>query len=316
MHFVTPNTGPQATTLVVVLIFGGVVGIGMYAWYGLALSRLFPKLGSGASKGWIPVVNDAEIFTLGGVPAWSVVLYFIPVVNVYALILRIQATSRINAAFGRGGGMTSLAVILPPLWATILASSQPLSIAGRIAPTLATTLAPTATPPPRGPSAVEHHGPLSPYLSLGLGQEAPAVPALYALSPDDAAGTQGAGDDGSNTIVVDRRPKTPWRLGIDGVGEFPLMGPHVLLGRKPIGTIGVQALSIPDATRTVSKMHARLDRVGDEWVITDLNSTNGVIVIAEDGTERLLAVGESSPVPFSFILGKLAMSISTEEPAA
>ena len=64
-------------------------------------------------------------------------------------------------------------------------------------------------------------------------------------------------------------------------------------------------LRIHDTSRTLSKVHARLDLVNDEWIITDLNSTNGVIVVASDGTERLLVVGDAAPVPFSFILGKL-----------
>jgi len=63
-------------------------------------------------------------------------------------------------------------------------------------------------------------------------------------------------------------------------------------------------------------VHARLDLVEGEWVITDLNSTNGVIITASDGTERLLAVGEAAVVPFSFTLGRLAMAISFEEPSA
>ena len=115
---------------------------------------------------------------------------------------------------------------------------------------------------------------------------------------------------------MDRPLITPWRLTIEGVGEFPLASEHVLLGRKPSGTTETQALKIHDTTRTVSKMHARLDLVNDEWIITDLNSTNGVIVVAADGTERLLAVGGTAAVPFSFVLGKLAMSISFEDPSA
>ena len=61
MHLATPEAAAQTTTLVVVLVIGGIVAIGVYLWYGWALSRLFPKLGSEASKGWIPFVNDAEI---------------------------------------------------------------------------------------------------------------------------------------------------------------------------------------------------------------------------------------------------------------
>jgi hypothetical protein len=119
-------------------------------------------------------------------------------------------------------------------------------------------------------------------------------------------------DDDGETVVVDRRPRILWRLSVDGVGDFPLTGECVLLGRKPTSTNGNQALAIPDTTRTLSKLHARLDLVDGAWVITDLNSTNGVIIPAPDGTERLLTPGEAAAVSGTFILGKLAMSIGFE----
>ena len=153
------------------------------------------------------------------------------------------------------------------------------------------------------------------------GLQDPFTPKLLvaeAASVAVAANDEAVVDEGvdGETVLVDRVAPTPWRLNVEGMGEFPLTRQHVLLGRKPTGTIDTQALRIPDTTRTVSKVHARLDLVRDEWVITDLNSTNGVIVIASDGTERLLNVGEAAPVPFSFILGKLEMSISFESPPA
>lgn len=413
MHLATSEAAAQTTTLVVVLVIGGIVAIGVYLWYGWALSRLFPKLGSEASKGWIPFVNDAEIFVLGGAPAWSVALCFIPIVNIYALVMRVKAVSRINAVFGKGDGTTALAILVPPLWATMLAASQPLSVADRIFPTMAGqaaaggTRVPALVPPPTESGlglglgleatseaeaatdaeapvlqapAIGGLKPISPYLDLPSPSEgrvirptapAPApthpthptpivvarpwepaespvrldsaeaampftpsptpvvteVPAeltdppsppapvawLVASDEDPEVDSYDEGAEGE-TIVVDRRPTTPWHLSIEGLGEFPLTGNHVLLGRKPTSTSEAAALMIPDATRTISKVHARLDMVNDEWVITDLNSTNGVIVIESNGTERLLAVGEAAAVPLSFILGNLAMSISIESP--
>lgn len=141
--------------------------------------------------------------------------------------------------------------------------------------------------------------------------QAPALAANPVESDDDDDD-----DDDGETIVVDRRPKIVWRLKVDGVGEFPLTSEHVLLGRKPTASLGTQALAIPDTTRTLSKVHARLDLVDGEWVITDLNSTNGVITVAADATERLLAAGEAVKVERTFTLGKVTMSIAFEGPTA
>jgi len=133
-----------------------------------------------------------------------------------------------------------------------------------------------------------------------------------------AAADAGAndGEEDGETVFVDRRPKIVWRLRVEGAGEFPLLGEHVLLGRKPTTALGTQALTVPDTTRTISKVHARLDLVDGEWGITDLNSTNGVIIVSADGTERLLGSGESASVSGPFILGKVAMSIAFERPSA
>jgi pSer/pThr/pTyr-binding forkhead associated (FHA) protein len=60
-------------------------------------------------------------------------------------------------------------------------------------------------------------------------------------------------------------------------------------------------------------VHARLDLVDDEWTITDLNSTNGVLVVESDGTETLLDPGAAVRVRGRFILGKVGMSISFED---
>ncbi|MBW8762804.1 MAG: FHA domain-containing protein [Microbacterium sp.] len=101
------------------------IGLGVYVWYAFALSKLFPKLEQDAWKGWVPVLNEATILQIGGRPAWNVVFYFIPIVQLYGLYLKVLATHDINKRFGRGAGFTVLAVLLPPVWATLLAWGAP-----------------------------------------------------------------------------------------------------------------------------------------------------------------------------------------------
>ena len=94
--------------------------------------------------------------------------------------------------------------------------------------------------------------------------------------------------------------------------------PIVVLGRNPTSTeAGVAAIAVPDTTRTLSKTHARLDLVDGEWTVTDLNSTNGVIVVGPDDAENLITVGEATPLTARFVLGKVGMRVSFDsEPAA
>lgn len=110
-----------ATMLLIVGGLGLLIGIAIYVWYAFALSRLFPRIDGEGWKGWVPVLNEAEILARGGVPAWSVVFYFIPLVQLYGIYLKVVATHRINKRFGHGAGMTVLAILLPPVWATVLA---------------------------------------------------------------------------------------------------------------------------------------------------------------------------------------------------
>ncbi|MCU1409309.1 MAG: hypothetical protein JWR04_16 [Rhodoglobus sp.] len=120
----TPDYQGLATAIVVASLVPALVGLGLYLWYGFALSRLFPKLGAEGWKGWVPILNEIEILVRGGVPGWSVVFYFIPVVQLYGIYLKALAVHRINESFGRGAGFTVLGIFLPPLWATLLAGGR------------------------------------------------------------------------------------------------------------------------------------------------------------------------------------------------
>ena len=128
-------------------------------------------------------------------------------------------------------------------------------------------------------------------------------------APDDV--------DVDETIIVDRRPRIRSVLQVEAGPAIPLTADVVVLGRRPsTGEPGVQDLAVPDTTRTLSKVHARLQRDEGGWVITDLESTNGVVIVGDDGTETLLERGASAPASGRFILGKVAMSIHEEGASA
>ena len=166
----------------------------------------------------------------------------------------------------------------------------------------------SATPPTSAPAD----------LALPAETVAPTPPPAPAepdpdLDPLDAA---------AETIVVDRRvpsapdlptPAPSWVLVTDDGARHPLDAPVVVLGRRPAGDEpGVQYLAVPDTSRTLSKQHACLTRDGDDWTITDLDSTNGVFVERE-GVEQRLAAGETAVVTGRIVLGTVGAALEREE---
>ena len=513
-------TASDAQSAINVAVITSLVGffivIVYYVWYALALSKLFPKLGAESWRGWVPVLNEMEILVRGGVPGWSVVYYFIPVVSLYGLYLKATAVHRINEQLGRGIGMTVVGVLLPPVWASILGWGRTPAVAGvghkrvesmlgsadaatpsagtgplagqptafspppftpapasdasgyalpvppappsaptpppaafaappapaappipsasfaappappappapaappertvsdapaapsdagliqnpwapqaaapSAPPTVPAPLEPPpavtgATPPPAvepsapaaivstpptiaDPPVVPSDPPVIPVVAPPVGPEpvvepapepvavpepvaapepaeplavpepvaAPAEPLAApepvepqpAVAPEPAAAapvlvTAAAAsgpdlddeDDLDRTVVVDRRPVVPWTLHTDDGFSVALTASAVVLGRNPASAeAGVEAIAVPDTTRTLSKTHARLDLVDGEWTVTDLNSTNGVIVVGPDDAENLIAVGEATPLTARFVLGKVGMRVSFED---
>jgi len=355
------------------------LGVALYVWYAAALSRLFPKLGGAGWKGWVPIVNEVEILVRGGVPGWSVVFYFLPIVQLYGVYLKALAVHRIGQSFGKGAGYTVLGIFLPPLWATLLAASRMPAegdydrrVQGLLSGVEPVTLAATspayasAPPAPAGPAVpvafptfVTSPEPERPFVPEPPAPRPPEPAAEsanvyipWAMSPDLAPSAneltiitpappivppappvgrtvtmsaprpdvpepvaQEDDDESDRTIVIERRPPVPWRLVTDEGHVIPLRTRVVVLGRKPVSGSGdIAVVTVPDTTKTLSKSHARLELTDeDTWTVTDLDSTNGVIIIEPDGTERLLAPGGSAPVPARFMLGKVAMRIGFDD---
>jgi hypothetical protein len=126
----------------------------------------------------------------------------------------------------------------------------------------------------------------------------------------------------SFAVVVDRdvpaasASTTQWILLADGAVVRALSPQHGhILGRTPSNVAGKDAdllLGLEDSTGTVSRTHARLDFVDDQWMITDLNSTNGVLVYNREAGEHELSAGETYPVSGRFLLGDLELEITEE----
>ena len=120
------------------------------------------------------------------------------------------------------------------------------------------------------------------------------------------------------TILSPRsRVIAPWLLILDTGERIEVGGESVVVGRKPASIEhGVPGITIPDSTKTLSKVHARLDRVGDHWTLTDLGSTNGSAIIESGGRERLLARGGSDVIRGRFLLGEVGMVLVRNPEAA
>ena len=143
--------------------------------------------------------------------------------------------------------------------------------------------------------------------SAGAAVSAQHRDALQSASADDEFA-----DDDIEQTVIGRRRQPAWQL-IPASGIPLAVGADVvILGRNPAPDPAyprAELLAITDDTRTVSKTHARLERRQDRWYITDLHSTNGVIVADSSGSEVELAPGAESAIDDRFLLGDAEMRL-------
>lgn len=119
-----------------------------------------------------------------------------------------------------------------------------------------------------------------------------------------------------HTVVVARR-RVYWQLVLPDGEIAPLTSDVAIVGRQPAPDAAyprAQLVAIEDRTRTVSKTHARLELRSGLWHITDLHSTNGVVLTNFLGTEIELEPGSDAPAGERFLLGDAELRI--ERPGA
>ncbi|WP_375385803.1 DUF5684 domain-containing protein [uncultured Microbacterium sp.] len=115
------NVSSGAGGSVAIWLIAFPLAIVLYVWIALALSALFRKVGTPSWQAWVPFLNLFVVLELGGIVGWFVLVAVVPVVGTLALwVLVVLAAHRINAGFGYRSGMTVLAALLFPVWATVL----------------------------------------------------------------------------------------------------------------------------------------------------------------------------------------------------
>ncbi|WP_158252353.1 DUF5684 domain-containing protein [Cryobacterium sp. Y29] len=441
--------------MITIIAVAVLVGLGVYVFSSIGLSKVFVKLGEQAWKGWVPIVNSITLYELGRYSALWVVGLFIPVANVVALVVLVLAVNNVNRRLGRGGGFTLLYLVSSPIWAGVLGFGKSVDTGwmpgipatGYVPFAPMTPLSMTPAPPP-APALAGHHvltpmppappalpdvpaqlavellppappaafpattaaAPLAPAVPHGLPSgpppfyvSAPPAPAPTPASPVSSAPvvvpappvvaappappvvaappappvvsaptappaptvisapvaapvnpwappapvvqastapvptvfpvavaaqvsaviplaahasevSEDESEDDDETMIVVRRMK-PWTLETEHGLKVSLTKPVVLLGRNPArGGAHVDAQLVPlhDPGKTVSKTHARLDFIDGAWGISDLHSTNGVVLIDGGGSENELDAGASAPLTDRFLLGELAARIYLE----
>lgn len=114
----TATDGSTYLAVTTLTIVGFVV---FYAWLALGLSGVFRKSGEEAWQAWVPVLNLVVLLRLGGLSGWLLLLALIPFVGPVAVwVVVVIACHRIGQAFGFGPGMTVLAALLLPVWASVI----------------------------------------------------------------------------------------------------------------------------------------------------------------------------------------------------
>lgn len=122
-------------------------------------------------------------------------------------------------------------------------------------------------------------------------------------------------DDAEKTVLVrwGHRPVT--RLRLESGDSVELTEDAAVLGRNPRGVQarGTQVVRIPDAQKTISKTHARLewDAEARTWMITDLESTNGV-TLGEASSEAEISPNVATPIDGPFALGLYRMTLEVD----
>lgn len=98
----------------------------------------------------------------------------------------------------------------------------------------------------------------------------------------------------------------------NGRGVHLAIPSRAVLGRKPSSDDpGDVLVRVPDTTGTMSRSHALLEIDSGRMWITDLNSTNGIETLGEDGVTRLTpSVRTEIPLGTRVFLGNTAVSVS------
>jgi hypothetical protein len=129
-------------TGLILLGVSGLVAVVLYVWTAIALGAVFRKAGEAPGKAWVPFLNGAIVLRLGGFSGWLVLIVLVPLFGALLLYVSIiVAAHNINRSFGYGGGMTVLAALLFPVWASVVGFGSARWLASEEGPDRGATIA-------------------------------------------------------------------------------------------------------------------------------------------------------------------------------
>ncbi|WP_232338896.1 DUF5684 domain-containing protein, partial [Agromyces aureus] len=181
----TPAEAQQlaAVTLTMVAV-SFALGAGLYVWYSVMLARVFAHAGLTPWSAWVPVYSQMQVFRLGGQNPWLALLLLVPIAQLAGLFFLILALHRISGQYWRGVGTTVLGVLLPPVWATVLAlGPSPDPERGR----MPVRGASSGAIPPVAPGVTRDAALAAVTAGWPAGDSAPILPAWADLHPRGAA---------------------------------------------------------------------------------------------------------------------------------
>lgn len=111
------NVDADTSALGMMTLLAAVLALAVYVWMALALGAVFRKIGEEQWKAWVPVYNLATLFRHGGFSPWLVLLVFVPIAGLVVFVL---VAHRVGRGFGYGAGVTVVAALAPPVWASII----------------------------------------------------------------------------------------------------------------------------------------------------------------------------------------------------
>ena len=212
-------------------------------------------------------------------------------------------------------------------WAPPISTIPGVASSAPARPPVAPVTPPPVTPPPAAPVTPP---PVAPVVESPVVTAPPAAPVAPVAPPVPPAPVVASAapellPDFDDTIIADELPdfddtvivgrKDPvWILEPGGSKAIRITSPVALLGRNPSVNAAfpdAQLVLVPDASKTMSKNHARIVLDDGVWTIYDLGSTNGVVLVT-DGEETILESGASATLTETFKLGELPIRLTPE----
>ncbi|GAA3774721.1 hypothetical protein GCM10022240_28130 [Microbacterium kribbense] len=262
-----------------------VFALALYVWTALALQAVFRKSGEQGWKAWVPFYNIATLLRLGGFSEWLVLLILVPGVGAAALfVLEVIACHRINRGFGFGAGMTVLAALLFPVWASVVGWGSSRWV-GPV-PGGARAVGPMRTGAPRPPAHAASAQAQA--QALGWYQSSPGaaptpIPPAPGFAPSGFAPAPGPAPQG----LLPPRPPLPGAAAPGPVTSVP--------GREPVVIVPADT-GLDDDSASMPRHRASFTEPGAEWADSAAPAASAASTPrAAPAASRRTVLGDAAP---------------------